>query len=918
LGYRQNDLGSLIDKLRIGRRPNRRRRWFKSLPRFDSGLRLKEKLMTARLGLLVAIVVSTSLPIAASAQAPVSKVATASTVATLAAPRTVLMPNGSWTAYHHDNAHTGYDPAAPALGSIPIQPTPGWTETALDGQVYAENLIYNGLVYAVTLNNTVYALDQDTGLTYWSRHLGAPQGSGWSCGNVSPTGILGTPVIDTAANRIYAVAEIAGTTPVYHLFGLDLGNGAMVLDRVIAPTGFDWMTQQQRGALAVANGYVYVPFGGRAGDCGSYHGWVVAVPTSGSGSNLEWHTLGNAAGSWAAGGVVVDDVSHNVFFSTGNAIPCDPGVYSDAVVRLSPTLTSPTFFEPADWDTSWCSPDSDLGSAGPLLISPNLMFQAGKHGGGYLLDPTNLGGVNGQLYPSPAGYLQADVCFGNTFDATFASFAYRAPFVYVECEGRGLVALHVDTTAKTFSPCDAACASPDWHAGAGTYGPPIVAGGAVWVASSGGGLSAFNETTGALLYQSAGFGTNRFVTPAESGGQVFVPSHTVIKSFSFALPPVTFTPTSLAFGSQVPTTTSAPQTMTLHNNQAVVLNVATVALTGANAGNYIKGTDTCTGAAVPASGTCTVQVSFRPGTYGGFPANLTFTDNGPNSPRNLQVNGAGALDNQGHLYTLDGWGDVHATGGAPSLSRTAYWPGWNIARSLALFPDGTGGYLLDGWGGLHPVGNANPVTASAYWPGWDIARQVVLAPWATKAAPAGWTLDGWGGIHEFGGAPAITGFAYWPWWDIARGIVILPDSTPGSVAGYTMDGWGGIHEFGGALPITGTAYWPWWDIARGLTLTPNSTKANPAGWVLDGWGGLHPFGSGAPVITNFTYWPGWDIARGVVSWTGGNGGWTMDGWGGIHAFGSAPSITSYPWWPNWDIATSVAGSGSSSGSRRRG
>ncbi len=810
--------------------------------------------MTGRLGLLAAILFSTTLPISAFAHAQVSK------VATVAAPKAALTPNGSWTTYHHDNARTGYDPAAPALGTV--QPTPGWIETVLDGQVYAENLIYNGLVYAATLNNTVYALDQSTGLISWSKHVGAAQGSGWACGNIVPTGILGTPVIDTASNRIYAVAEIAGATPTYHLFGLDLANGNVVLDTPIAPAGFDWTTQQQRGALALANGYVYVPFGGRAGDCGSYHGWVVAVPTSGA-APFSWNTLGNAAGVWAAGGVVVDDVSHNVFVATGNAIPCTPGVYSDAVVRLSPTLTSPSFFEPADWETNWCGPDSDLGSASPLLISPNLMFQAGKHGGGFLLDPTNLGGVNGQLYPPQTPYMQADACFGTTFDATFGSFAYKAPFVYLECEGNGLVAINVNTSAKTFTPCDATCGSPNWFAGSGTYGPPIVAAGAVWVAKSGSGLSAFNARTGALIYQSAGFGINRFVTPAEAGGQVFVPSQTVIKSFSFALPPVTFTPNSLSFGRQAPTTTSAAQTVTLRNNRAVVLNVSTAALTGANAGNYVKVTDACTGMAVAANGTCTVQVSFRPGTYGGFPANLTFTDDGPGSPRNVPLSGAGALDNQSHLYTLDGWGWVHADGSAPGLSTSQYWPGWNIARSMALFPDGTGGYSLDGWGGLHPVGNANPVTGSAYWPGWDIARQVVLAPWATKAAPAGWTLDAWGGIHEFGGAPAITGYSYWPVWDIARGIAILPDSTPGSVAGYTMDGWGGVHVFGGAAAINNYTWWPWWDIARGFTLTPTSTKANPAGWTLDGWGGIHPLGS-APAISGYAYWPYWDIATGVA------------------------------------------------------
>src|SRR5260370_28687706 len=165
------------------------------------------------------------------------------------------------------------------------------------------------------------------------------------------------------------------------------------------------------------------------------------------------------------------------------------------------------------------------------------MFTAGKHGGGFLLNPTNLGGLDGQLFPTPkpAVYSQANVRFGNTSDATFGAFAYPAPVVYLECEGgRGLVALSTNTVTPSFSQCDSACAAPDWHAGSGlTFGPPIVAAGAVWVANNGGGLYAYNATTGAQIFHSAGFGVNRFVTPAEARGQVLVPSHTVIKSFTF-------------------------------------------------------------------------------------------------------------------------------------------------------------------------------------------------------------------------------------------------------------------------------------------------------------------------------------------------------------------------------------------------
>ena len=845
---------------------------------------------------------------------------------------TPVVPNGAWTTYHRDDGHTGYDPTAPAASNVTV--TPGWTLPVLDGEVYGSPLVFNGVVYAATLNDTVYALNQIDGSVIWSKHVGTPQTSGWGCGNISPTGILGTGVIDASSNRLFVVAEVVdnvGNTR-YHLFGLDLANsGAIVVNTTILPGGFDWTIQQERGALAAFGGNVYVPFGGRAGDCGSYRGWVIAVPENGAAIGNYYVTPGLGSGFWNSGGLVVDDATGDVFAASGNGVAsgCDspdggvtPTFENDAVPRLAAgTLVHQDFFMPLDWQADWCQNDQDLGGIAPVLIpsSPKRIFQTGKWGTGFMLDPYALGGVDGQLYPAQNPYNEANTCFGNHSDATFGSPAYAAPFVYIECEGHGIVALNVNTATPSFTPCDT-CAAPDWAAGGtATFGPPIVAGGAVWAATNGGGLYAFNATTGAQIFHSASFGIHRFVTPAEAGGQVFVPSGTVIRSFSFG-GSVTVTPSHLDFGGVTPATTSLPQTVTLHNNTSGTVNVSTATITGANAGAYVKGADTCSGAAVAPGGNCTVQVSLSPAGFGGFPATLTITDSGAGSPRNVPLYGMGALDNKGHLYTLDGWGNVHNDGSAPPLGITQYWPGWNIARSIALFPDGTGGYVLDGWGGLHPFGNASPVAASGYWPGWDIARQVVLAPWATKASPAGWTLDGWGGIHQFGGAPAVSGVTgYWPGWDIARGIVILPDSTPSSVAGYTLDGWGGVHPFGGAPAVSNFTYWYRWDIARGITLSPDASKTNPSGWTLDGYGGVHPFGN-APAAPQSAYWPGWDIARGIVTWTGsgsGSGGWVLDGWGGIHPFGNAPAIAPYAYWSGWDIATSLAGNASNSGSRRR-
>ncbi len=286
---------------------------------------------------------------------------------------------------------------------------------------------------------------------------------------------------------------------------------------------------------------------------------------------------------------------------------------------------------------------------------------------------------------------------------------------------------------------------------------------------------------------------------------------------------------------------------------------------------------------------------------------------------------AAPVDNQQHLYTLDGWGGLHPASGSPSLAGSAYWAGSDVARSLALFPDGSGGFVLDALGGLHPFGSANVPGAGAptgapYF-GFDIARGILLAPWSSASVPAGWTLDGWGGVHAFGGAPNIGPVgAYWPKWDIARGLVVMPDSTASSVSGFTLDGWGGLHPFGAVGAPAGAAYFGW-DIARAIIALPTALASAPAGYVVDGYGGLHGFGGAPNSIASTGYWPNWDITKGAMAWTGSGtgvpGGWTLDAYGGLHAFGSAISlgITTSAYWSGWDIARGGAGAGSGSGSK---
>src|SRR5439155_480954 len=80
------------------------------------------------------------------------------------------------------------------------QPRPSWRSPPLDATIYASPLIVGDRVYLATEANSVYALDAANGTVTWRAALGEPvAGADLPCGNIDPSGITGTPVIDVAA-----------------------------------------------------------------------------------------------------------------------------------------------------------------------------------------------------------------------------------------------------------------------------------------------------------------------------------------------------------------------------------------------------------------------------------------------------------------------------------------------------------------------------------------------------------------------------------------------------------------------------------------------------------------------------------------------------------------------------------------------
>src|SRR5256885_4230377 len=131
--------------------------------------------------------------------------AVASAPAKTTSPK-VAIPSG-WTTYHHDNTRTGYDPNAPAFSGGPFS---NW-DKALDCQVYAEPLALSGVVYVVTMCNSIYAYDVASGNLLWSHVALASSTNGTHCSMGGNIGMMGTPVIDPSTGIIYAVGLTSTT-----------------------------------------------------------------------------------------------------------------------------------------------------------------------------------------------------------------------------------------------------------------------------------------------------------------------------------------------------------------------------------------------------------------------------------------------------------------------------------------------------------------------------------------------------------------------------------------------------------------------------------------------------------------------------------------------------------------------------------
>jgi len=467
-------------------------------------------------------------------------------LACLAASAGATVPE--WTTYHHDNARSGIDPDS----TNPLPPAQAWQTGGLGGSIWAEPLVYGSHVYVATESDTIYSLDTASGQVAWARHLGTPVPSGdLPCGDIEPVvGITSTPVIDPSTHTIYAVMDTENggrpETIRHELVALDLETGAMRAGfptRVDPPfpEGGSAANQLQRTALGLDGNEVVIGYGGNDGDCNTYWGWLVGAPTSGGGPLATYQVdsqPGHDEGAiWGAGNGPAIDSSGDVYAATGNGDSGSAFDFGDSVLKLDPALALLAWWAPADWQELDES-DADLGSSDPILIPGGYLFEIGKQGVGVLLRTNALGGTAA----APAAELP--ICSGSWGGAIFVPSSTTAGTLYVTCID-GLRAISVSSLGSAepqLSP------SPSWTVPSGAVGPPIFAGGRVWVASwnnEPGDLYGLDPTSGAVTFKRDLGSFMHFSTPSAGGGRLFVANGEQVTAYTIATFPPSPTSTSL-------------------------------------------------------------------------------------------------------------------------------------------------------------------------------------------------------------------------------------------------------------------------------------------------------------------------------------------------------------------------------------
>jgi hypothetical protein len=349
---------------------------------------------------------------------------------------------------HNDNARTGANLAETILAPSNVNAKQFGLlfKRVVDDQVYGQPLYVasvriasaeHNVIYVTTVNNSVYAFDADDAKAsepYWHVNFGLPASladGNFGCTDVNGNmGIIGTPVIDAGSGTLYVVAltKTAGGF-VQRLHALDITTGADLPNSptVISTEGFNALFQNQRPALLLLDGVVYVGYASHC-DKGSYHGFLIGYDAK----SLKQIALfnpsptGNAASIWQSGQGPAADAGGNIYAVTGNGSWDGQSNFSESFLKLDPQLHLLDWFTPSNHG-QLDRKDNDLDSSGALLIpGTNLVTDGGKEGVLYLVDANHMGHLGDE---NAVQHFQASS--SHVHSLVYWNSAKNGPLVYV-------------------------------------------------------------------------------------------------------------------------------------------------------------------------------------------------------------------------------------------------------------------------------------------------------------------------------------------------------------------------------------------------------------------------------------------------------------------------------------------------------
>lgn len=461
--------------------------------------------------------------------------ATIAVTLTVTDPAPPPPPSGSdWLQIDHDAQRTGFASGETTLGVNEARTLGQAWATQVDGKVTGQPLYVSGitaggqvrnLLVVVTDQQSVYALDADSGSVIWRRAFGTPPNN---CAIPGGFGIVGPPAIDKARGRVYVVTEDGVLRTIDLISGADLASGVPII------TGPQ--TNRVWGGLNLTGGTtLYVATASDGCDSPPWRGRVLKVDVSGATPSLakEWDVVPGIAapsgggGIWGYGGVAVDGPGGNVYAATGADSNETYTQYSDRLVALSGDLGLLGSFEPFHPTTFPCTGapcDVDFGST-PVVFQPTgcpTMVAAGnKNGILYVSHASTLaasGTAEQALQLNPANDWLGSGGIGGV-----PAWWPAGQMLFVSDTGPGWNGVAGGVVGlKVNADCTLSVAwSQPLGGGSQPDSTPTVANGVVYVGEGvSGRVDAFAAATGELLWQSAGGGA-QYGAPMVANGTVY-------------------------------------------------------------------------------------------------------------------------------------------------------------------------------------------------------------------------------------------------------------------------------------------------------------------------------------------------------------------------------------------------------------